>query len=115
MAIATIFQFMGEIVEVRIIDSICFFRTQQFGGQYSTIEGLRLDKNGVIKEHPDLIDKENWREEAIKRFKDKLKTYKTQEEQMDYVINDLKKYGYQGLYLQRTGFRPVKLNTNMEK
>jgi hypothetical protein len=110
MAIATIFQFMGEIVEVRLIDSICFFRTQQFGGQYSTIDGLKLDKKGVIKEHPDLIDKEDWREEAIKRFKDKIKQYKTQEEQMNYIQEDLKKYGYIPLYLQKTGFRPVKLN-----
>ena len=110
MVIATIFQFMGEIVEVRIIDSICFFRTQQFGGQYSTIEGLRLDKNGVIREHPDLKDRNDWREETIKRFKDKLKTYKTQREQMDYVINDLKKFGYIPLYSQENGFRPVKLN-----
>ena len=109
MAIGVVFQYMGEIVEVRIVNSTCQFKTGQFGGQYSPIEGLRLDKKGVLKEHPDLVDREDWREEAIKRFKDKIKGYTKEEEQMNYIINDLKKVGYIPLYLQQSGYRPRRL------
>jgi len=77
--VGVIFQFGSEIVEVRVQDSNCFFRTSNFQ-QFATIEGLKLDKAGVIKEFPDLNDKEDWRQEAIKRFKDKLKTMKTEKE-----------------------------------
>jgi len=108
--IGVVFQFMGEVVEVRITNSNCIFRTSQFGGQFAPIEGLRLDKKGVIREFPDLIDKENWREEAIKRFKDKMKSYSTEDEQANYVINDLKKYGYMPQYLQKSGYRPKRIS-----
>jgi hypothetical protein len=31
----------------------------------TTIDGLRLNKGGVIKEFPDLKDRKDWRTEAI--------------------------------------------------
>ena len=107
--IGTIFDFGGEKIEIRIDGTNCLFRTQQFGGAFATIEGLKLDYKGVIKEHPDLKDKETWKEEAIKRFKNKLKEYKTEEERMKYIKKDLEKYGYIPLYEQKQGHRPRRL------
>lgn len=107
--IRLIFDFAGDIVEVRVTDTNCLFRTNKFGGMFSTIEGLRLDKSGVIKEFPEFKDDKEWREKAIGRFKEKIKSYKTEEERAEYIKEDLKKYGYIPLYLQMAGFRPKKL------
>ena len=110
MAIGTIFEFGSEIIEVRIVRSDCLFRTKDYGGAFSPIDNLRLDKAGVIKEFPDLKDEENWREEAIKRFKEKLAKMETERERMDYVVEDLKKFGYVPKYEQEDGHRPKKLS-----
>lgn len=109
MAIGVIFDFGGEIIEVRIEGNTCFFRNKQFGGMFSPLEGLKLDYRGVCREFPDLETKDNWREEAIKRFKDKIKNMKTEKERMEYIINDLKKFGYVPLYMQEDGQRTKKL------
>ena len=74
-------------------------------GKVSDISGLRLSKTGVIKEFPDLKYKDNWREEAIKRFKRKINSYKTEEEKITYIISDLKKYGFIPRYKQKQGYR----------
>ena len=55
--IGVIFQFGSEIVEVRVKDNNVFFRTSN-SQQFGDIDGLKLDKVGVFKEHPDLKDKE---------------------------------------------------------
>jgi len=107
--IGIIFEYSSEKVEVRIVDKNCYFRTGQFGGGLVPIGSIKIDKAGSIKEHPDLKDRKDWKEETIKRFKEKLKTYKTEMERVKYVINDLKKYGYVPMYFQRDGHRPTKL------
>lgn len=107
--IGALFTFRGESVEVRIVDSTCYFRTSQFGSGFVNIEGLKLDKKGVIKEHPDLKERDDWREEAIIRFKDKIKNFNNEMEQIKYIINDLKKFGYMPICIQRTGFRPQRV------
>lgn len=101
---------MGDIVEVRIINSTCYFRSSRYGGIFSPIEGLKLNKSGCLKEHPDLKDREDWKEETIKRFKKKMNNYKTEEEQINYVMTDLKKYGYKPIAMQKSGFRMKKIN-----
>jgi hypothetical protein len=108
--IGVIFDFGGEPVEVRVHGYNCFFRTKQTFGALAPIEALKLDKKGVVKEHPDLENDEEWRTKAITRFKDKLKEYNTEMERIKYLINDLKKYGYKPLYFQRDGHRPVKVS-----
>jgi len=107
--IGVIFQFGTEIVEVRIKDNNVFFRTSN-SQTFGDIDGLKLDKVGVIKEFPDLKDKEDWQKQARDRFKEKIKTMKDEKEQMKYIIEDLRKYGYKPLYLQKSGYRPVKIN-----
>lgn len=107
--IGVIFQFMGDIVEVRVDYINCLFRNSGFGGALAPIEGLKLDYKGVCKEHPDLVDNPEWRSEAIKRFKEKLKTMENDEQRVKYVIDDLAKFGYLPLYIQKQGHRPEKI------
>lgn len=106
--IGVIFQFGSEIVEVRVKDNNVFFRTSN-SQQFGDIDGIKLDKSGVIKEFPDLIDKEDWQKQARDRFKEKIKTMKDEKEQIKYVMEDLQKFGYVPLYIQKQGFRPVKI------
>jgi len=106
--IGVIFQFGSEVVEVRVKDNNVFFRTSN-SQQFGDIDGIKLDKEGVLKEHPDLKDREDWKQEARKRFKTKIKKMKDEKEQVKYIIEDLSKYGYKPLFLQKQGFRPIKL------
>jgi len=106
--IGIIFVLGSETIEVRIQNSNVYFRTAQLQ-QFVDIGGLKLDKAGVIKEFPDLKDNKEWKEEVIKRFKEKIKKMKTETERVKYVIEDLSKHGYVPKYIQRAGFRPVKL------
>jgi len=106
--IGVIFQFGSEIVEVRVKDNSIFFRTSN-SQQFGDIDGIKLDKSGVIKEFPDLKDKEDWQKQARDRFKEKIKGMETEKEQIKYVIKDLSKYGYVAKYLQKSGYRPVKV------
>ena len=107
--IATLFQYGSEVVEVRIDNTSCLFRTQNTNGGFTTIEGIKLNKAGCIKEHPDLKNRKDWNEESIKRFKLKLKELKTEKERMKYIIEDLTGHGYKPLYYQQQGFRPIKI------
>ena len=106
--IRTIFSLGSEVVEIRIKNNEVLFRTADFGGGFVPIDSIRLDKIGVVKEFPDLKDKENWREEAINRFKINISKMKNEKEKMGYVIEDLAKFGYKPLYLQRSGYRAIK-------
>lgn len=103
--IGIIFTFCSEIVEVRIDKNQLLFRTSKFGGAFVPIEGLRLDKGGALKEFPDLQGDDAWREKVIKRFKEKLKKMKNEEEEMKYIIKDLSKFGYVPYAIQRKGHR----------
>lgn len=107
--IGIIFQYMGEHVEVRVHQSNVLFRTKQIQ-QFIPIEGLKLDKKGVIREFPDLKDDGEWKKKAIKRFKEKVKSMDTENEQIQYIMEDLKKYGYKPMFLQKQGRRPIKLS-----
>lgn len=107
--IGVIFNYGSERVEVIIDTTNCYFRTGQFGGALAPIDLLKIDKAGSIKEHPDLANRNDWKEETIKRFKDKLKKLKTEKERMKYVIDDLSKIGYKPVYIQRSGHRPQKI------
>jgi hypothetical protein len=107
--IGVIFQFANSVIEIRVVGSNILFRTQETGSMLAPIDALQLNQQGVIKEHPDLKDKEDWREQAIKRFKEKMKTYQTEKERINYVIEDLSKFGYKAYAIQEQGFRTRKL------
>ena len=94
----------GDVAEVRINGNSLTFRSNG-SPNFSTIDGLKLDKTGTLKEFPDLKDKENWRQIAIERFKEYFKKLETEIEKTKYVINDLKKFGWKPIALQRAGHR----------
>lgn len=103
------FEFMNEFILVRIEGSNVQFANTTYNNNLATIDGLKLNQQGVIKEFPDLKDNVEWRRIAITRFKDKIKTLETEEKISDYIITDLRKYGYIPKYKQRKGFRIIKI------
>jgi GTP1/Obg family GTP-binding protein len=107
--IGLLFQFASEVIEVRIDKANIYFRTHQTSGAFATIDNLQLNYAGVCKEHPDLKDSKDWREQAVKRFKDKIKNMRTEDETSKYLITDLSKYGYKPLWLQKNGYRPKRI------
>ncbi len=105
--IGIVFQFGADVVEVRIENKTVFFRTSQFTN-FGDIDGIKLNKVGVLREFPDLKDKEDWMSIVRKRFKDKIKQMKTERQRADYIMEDLTKYGYKPMWEQVSGFRPKK-------
>ena len=108
MTVGVLFEYASEPVEVRIEGVNIFFRTLQ-SMNWATIDNLKLDYAGAIKEFPDLKGTDNWKEETIKRFREKMKELRTEKTRADYIIQDLKKYGYVPRFLQKKGFRPEKI------
>jgi len=94
----------GDVAEVRIDGNSLTFRGNG-SPNFATIEGLKLDKEGTLKEFPDLKDKENWKQIAIERFKEHFKKLETEREKVEYVINDLKKFGWVLEAIQKAGHR----------
>lgn len=78
-----------------------------FGEGTADISNLKLNYFGVIKEFPDLKNNDNWRIEAIKRFRQKIKSFETEDEIANYIIKDLGKFGWKLKVRQKDGFRSV--------
>ena len=98
------FRIGGDIQEIIVRgDELLFFDTSS--GMITSIDGINLSKSGCLKEFPDLEGNGEWKKETIKRFKEKMKEYKTEMERMEYVKGELEKQGYEPLILQRAGFR----------
>lgn len=74
----------------------------------TSIEGLKLSKQGCLKEFPDLKDDNEWKKKTIERFKEKMKEFNTEVEKMNYVKEELAKQGYEPLFFQRAGWRPTR-------
>lgn len=107
--IEVLFKFGAELIEVIISENSLFFQTNKTGSMAAPLDGLKLDKAGCLREHPDLKDRDDWREESIKRLKEKLKKMETEKERAKYIIEDLVKYGYKPYMMRKEGYRPVKL------
>jgi len=103
--IELIFYFGSEIILVRVTHNDITFSNSAFGNLYAPIENLKLSKAGVIKEFPELELEEDWKEQAIERFKRKVSSLETLDKKAEYIIEDLKKHGYIPRYKQRQGFR----------
>ena len=103
------FQHLNEFVLVRIDGHKILFGNTNYKGQLASIDGLKLNHNGVINEFPDLIGNNSWRDIAIQRFKDKIKDMSNEEEIAIYVIDDLKKHNYIPKLKQKKGFRIEKI------
>jgi hypothetical protein len=107
MPIIAFFRLGGEEQSICIDGSNVFF-IDVATGETTTIEGLQLNKLGVFKEFPELKGNPDWRKIAIKRFKEKVKEYKTEMDRINYCKEELTKHGYTALFYQRAGFRPQK-------
>lgn len=103
--ISAMFTFGTDTILVVVKGNEVTFGNTSFGAVMSSIDGLKLSREGAIKEFPDLKDNPNWRNEAIKRFKEKIALLDKEKEILEYVITDLKKYGYVPKYKQVQGFR----------
>ena len=104
-----IMRFGPEHIFIRVDGNNVQFASQSSGNQMAPIDGLKLDRHGTEREFPDLVGDEQWRMKAIERFKEKMKKFKTEEKIIEYLINDLKTYGYTPLFKQKAGFRKQKL------
>ena len=104
------FRFGSETALVVIRGSDVQFGSSSFGKALVDISHLKLNYRGVCEEFPDLELRKDWREEAVKRFKEKIKSMKSEEEVSEYIINELKPHGYIPYLKRRDGFRPVKLS-----
>lgn len=97
----------GDVVEVVIKDTNLLFRTAGLG-LITSVEGLRIDKSGVLKEFPDLEDNNEWRKIALERLKEKVKTIDGEMNRLYYVKDELTKFGWKPLFYQPAGFRQKK-------
>jgi len=105
--ITATFKIGGDTISVKVEKNNLFF-FDVGTGQVSTLEGLRMSKAGVLKEHPDLKGNIGWKKIATERLKEHVKKIKTEMEKIIYVKNELKKFGYEPLFYAKQGFRTKK-------
>ena len=106
------FELAGEALIIKIDKHNLFFGTTTDGNlTFAPFEGLKLSKEGIIKEFPDLVDKElgEMRAEATKRFKQHIKELDTLDNIKSYIIKEFTNMGYKLNMIQRDGFRPVRV------
>ncbi len=108
MAIVGNFRLGGDIIQTIVDRENTLFRDTS-SGTTTTIAGLKFDQAGVIKEHPNLKDDVDWKEKAIERLREHLKTFKTENRKINYIRDELVKHGYTPLFKQSDGFRRSKL------
>ena len=107
--ITILFGFGNEKILVKIEGTQITFANTAFGAKETSIDGLQLSHEGVIKEFPDLKEDKEWRKKVIERFKKKISNFKTEQQRANYIIEDLRKYGYVPEQKQIGGFRPKKI------
>lgn len=106
MVISATFKLASDIV-ISVIDgnNLMFLDSNN---NIAVLEGLKLSYQGVIKEFPDLKDNDNWKVIALERLKEKIKSYNNEMEKMNYIKEELTKFGYDALYFQKKGWRAEK-------
>tara|TARA_Y100000310_G_scaffold207189_1_gene207644 strand:- start:256 stop:600 length:345 start_codon:yes stop_codon:yes gene_type:complete len=105
--IDVLFEFGPEAILIKVDGNHILFGNTVWGAQLASIEGLRLDKAGTLKEFPDLADVDDWGTVAMDRFKEKIASFETEEEKVKYIAEDLKKHGYIPKKIHKQGRRPV--------
>jgi hypothetical protein len=105
--IEIILYYGNEVILVRIEGTKIEFGNSSYGNKLASIDGIHLDRSGTIKEFPDLKDREDWKKEAITRFKNYINKLKSEDERADYIIKELRTKGYIPKYKQKKGFRPI--------
>ena len=104
-----LFYFGNELILIRIDKNVVLFGNTQYGNRLASIDGIKLNKEGSIKEFLDLKDDSKWKEKTIQRFKEKINKFNSEKEIAKYIIDDLKKFGYVPKAMQVMGHRWVRL------
>ena len=107
--ITILFGFGSEKILVIVEGTNVSFCNTQFGAKKTSIDGLQLSHEGVIREFPDLEGNDEWKKITIERFKKKISNFNTESERANYIIEDLRKHGYIPERKQIGGFRPKKI------
>lgn len=102
--IGGVFRSGGDVQRV-VVDGNALFFQDVSTNMTTTLEGIRFSKGGVIKEFPDLENDEDWRKKAIERLREHIKKMETEKEKIDYVKDELIKFGWTELYFQKKGHR----------
>ena len=108
-----IFELGGDMTLVRVSGNNILFSTSDSNfQQYSPIDRLRLSRDGILKEFPDLKRKNlsdgDLRGEAIKRFKEKIRGFETEDEVRQYLIEEFEGMGYLLREEQKRGWRKLR-------
>ena len=105
------FKLADEFVKVKIENNSVTFTNSSFNFQnFVSIDGLKLSRDGILKEHPDLKNMEDseMKAEAIKRFKEHIKNLGGENKVKDYLIKELGNSGYELKLIEQPVFRSKK-------
>lgn len=105
------FDLGGDTVVVKIEgNNITFTDTTRNLQNFVPIDCLRLPKEGILKEFPELknLEYEEMRKEAISRFKGHIKNMESEGQVAEYVKDELMKQGYVFKFVERGGWRKKK-------
>lgn len=105
MGMGILFLHNDEVVDIRINGHHILFRSSKWGNGFMPIEALSLSEEGIFREFPDLKGKEDYRALAIERFKKHIKNLGSENKISEYIIEELKKYGYVPHSKQKDGHR----------
>jgi len=87
----------GQQLVIDVIKGEVWFNTF-VGGRImrNTIDGVQMLPADLVREFPDLEGKSysEMRKEAIRRFKEKVMSFSSEKDLMDYLVSDLEKGGY---------------------
>ena len=105
------FEKLGSTSIIMINNNSLHLCSDLTGNTFVPIDYIRFDRDGVLKEFPDLSSRDDWRDEALKRFKQHISELPTEDMKADYVIKDLsQKHGFIPTTKIKDGFRPVRLS-----
>ena len=104
-----VFEHMNEKVMIMINGNDVRFGNTAFGAVMADISGLKLSYEGCCREWGDLELRKDWHDEAIRRFKDKIASLKTEDEKANFIVEDLRRSGYVPKLKQKNGFRMERL------
>lgn len=107
-------QAQAVVLDINMFNRDKITRITSFVGgipTYSKLEGLRFSIGGILKEFPDLKNKEpaEMKKIALERFKKHIRKFKTEKELISYLKEDLEKHGYKLTQILKPGFRPQKV------
>jgi len=103
-----IFELGGDFVFVKIEGkNVSFANSLTNFQQFVPIKFLKLSTEGILKEFPDLkeLPEKEMKQEAIKRFRNHIKTLGGEEEVRRYIGKEFVGMGYTLKSIQKEGFR----------